>query len=196
MSKLYVNEIHPKTSGGIITTTGLSNIKEVLTMLCDGGTYTVPSGTYTATNVTAAQSLTTTYGDVNGSVINYTPPSGTTAVVYEFNFGFCRDTNAFAVAHFKFYIAGTEVVYARHALGANSSPELVTTLKYVIPIGGSANTNTGRLASWSGAKELKIQAREYNSSTNDAKLFTTFNWDGGPGQEFSTPTLTITALGG
>jgi len=196
MSKLYVNEIHPKTAGGTIITTGLSNVKEVLTMLCDGGAYTVSSGTYTATNVTAAQALTTTYGDVNGSVINYTPPNGTTSVVYEFNFGFCRDANAFAVAHFKFYIAGTEVVYARHALGANSSPELVTTLKYVIPIGGSANTNTGRLASWSGAKELKIQAREYNSSTNAAQLFTTYNWDGTTGQEFSIPTLTITALGG
>jgi len=68
-------------------------------------------------------------------------------------------------------------------------------LKYVIPIGGSANTNTGRLASWSGAKELKIQAREYNASTNAAQLFTTYNWDGGASQEFSTPTLTITSLG-
>jgi len=53
MSKLYVDEIHSKTAGGIITTTGLSNVKEQLAMLCDGGSYTVPSGTYTSTNVTA-----------------------------------------------------------------------------------------------------------------------------------------------
>ena len=196
MSKLYVNEIHPKTAGGTITTTGLgSNVKEVLTMLCDGGTYTVPSGTYTSTNVDAVQNLTSSYANVNGSVISYTPPAGTTAVVYEFNCQVSRASDAHSIGSYKFFIDGVEVVYKRHSVSANSSPEIVTTFKYVIPIGGTANTNTGRQASWSEAKILKIQAREHGGG-NEQKLFGTYYFDGGTTTAFSTPTLTITALGG
>lgn len=196
MSKLYVNEIHPKTAGGTITTTGLgSNVKEVLTMLCDGGTYTVPSGTYTSTNVNAVQNLTSTYTDVNGSVISYTPPAGTTAVVYEFTCQVSRASDAHSIGSYKFFIDGAEVVYNRHSVSANSSPEMVTTFKYVIPIGGTTNTNTGRQASWSGSKTLKIQAREHGGG-NEVQLFRTYYFDGAHSQQFSTPTLTITALGG
>ena len=198
MSKLYVNEIHPKTAGGTITTTGFSvggNVKEVLTMLCDGGTYTVPSGDYTTTNVTAKQNLTTSFSDVNGSVVDYTPPAGTTVVVYEFNFGFTRGNDVHPIGSYIFFIDGVEVVSARHTLGVSSTPELVTTLKYVIPIGGTADTNTGRQASWSGAKTLKIQAREYSGSY-EVNLFSTYHWAGGVSDEVSKPTLTITALGG
>ena len=42
-----------------------SNIKERLVMLCDGEDYTVSSGTYTSTNVTAKQDLTTTSTDIS-----------------------------------------------------------------------------------------------------------------------------------
>lgn len=198
MSKLYVNEIHPKTAGGTIITSGFtvgSNVKEVLTMLCDGGTYTVPSGAYTTTNVTAKLGLTTTYGDVPGSVISYTPPAGTAVVVYEYNFAFTRGNDNHPIGSFKFFIDDVEVVSARHALGLSSTPQLVPTLKYVIPIGGTADTNTGRQASWSGAKTLKIQAREH-ASGNEVNLFATYYWDGVTSDQVSKPTLTITALGG
>ena len=59
-------------------------VKEQLAMICDGQNYTVSSGTYTPTNVTAAQALTTSYATVTGSELSYTPPSGTTCVVYDF----------------------------------------------------------------------------------------------------------------
>jgi hypothetical protein len=196
MSKLYVNEIHPKTAGGTITTTGFgSNVKEVLTMLCDGGTYTVPSGSYTTTNVTATLGLTTTYEDISSSIISYTPPVGTTVVVYEYNFAFTRGNDNHPIGSFKFFIDNVEVVSARHALGVSSTPQLVPTLKYVIPVGGVADTNTGRQASWSGAKTLKIQARDHGVS-NDVNLFGTYYWDGALSDQVSKPTLTITALGG
>jgi len=198
MSKLYVNEIHPKTSGGTITTSGFpagNNVKEVLTMLCDGGTYTVPSGAYTTTNVTVKLGLTSTYADISSSVISYTPPVGTTVVVYEYNFGFTRGNDSHPIGAFKFFIDDVEVVSARHALGVSTNPQLVTTLKYVIPIGGTADTNTGRQASWSGAKTMKIQAREHGS-TNEVNLFATYYWDGATSDQVSKPTLTITSLGG
>ena len=51
---------------------------------CDGRTV---SG-ITFPNVTAVQALTTTHTDLTGSNITYTPPTGTTTVVYTFTFVF------------------------------------------------------------------------------------------------------------
>ena len=71
-----------------LATGAASNIKEQLAMICDGQNYTVSSGTYTPTNVTAAQSLTSTSTTITGSQISYTPPSGTVCVIYDFIFHF------------------------------------------------------------------------------------------------------------
>ena len=192
MSKLYVNEIAPKTSGGVIT--GASNVIEMIPMLCDGETYTGISGTYSTTNVTALQSLTTTYADVNGSSINYTAPNGAVCVMYEFSFQ-TGWVDVHAIGQFKFFIDGTEVTNARQSSGINGNQELFINLRYIIPIGGTANSATGRQASWSGAKTLKLQAREHSAS-NDINLFTTYYWDGAVSAQFSKPRLTITAIGG
>ena len=73
-------------------------------------------------------------------------------------------------------------------------PEMMPTLRYVIPISGSANTATGRQATWTSAKTLKIQSREYGSS-NEAFLHSTNYWDGTSADQFHQPNLTITALG-
>ena len=195
MSKLFVDEIHPKTAGGIITTTGLagSNIKEQLVMLCDGNNYTVGSGTYTAANVTALQNFETTYADLNGSSIAYTPPNGTTMVSYKFVFAYVFGSS-YGIAHLKFFIDSDEVTKARVTLAANANPQWLQTLEYLMPIGGSADTTTGRQASWTSAKTLKIQAREY-SSTNQAQAHATHHWDGTTGAYVHIPKLIITALG-
>ena len=184
-------------SGGIDSIAGVaggssSNIKERLAMLCDGGTYTVPSGSYTSTNVTASHQLTTTYADIAGSSISYTPPAGTTCVIYEFTFCLAFvDTNT--IGHYKFFIDSDEAVFHRKSLGGNASQDYIRA-QSIIPIGGSANTNTGRLASWTSAKTLKMQAREYGSG-NEQKIFGSVYWDSTGSDEFQQPTLTITALG-
>ena len=184
---------------GTSTTISSSNIsgggivKEQLAMICDGQNYTVSSGTYTPTNVTAAQALTTSYATVTGSELSYTPPSGATCVVYDFAFQFTfYDANG--IAHFRFYIDSDEVTNQRLNL-SGQYPEMMPTLRYVIPISGSANTATGRQATWTSAKTLKIQSREYGSS-NEAFLHSTNYWDGGSStDQFHQPNLTITALG-
>lgn len=168
------------------------NVLERLAMLCDGGTYTVPSGTYTSQNVTALQNLETDYADITGSTISYTPPSGTTCVVYEFCLAASfKDTTV--ISHYKFFIDGVEAVYHRKNLGGHSQQSFYT-LKSIIPIGGTADTNTGRQSSWTSAKTLKMQAREYNSSF-EGELHTSVYWDGNASNEFHIPSLTITALG-
>lgn len=192
MSKLFVNEIAPKT-GSSVSITGASNVKEVLAMLCDGGTYTVPSGTYTSTSVTTAQTPTASYTDLNGSSISYTPPSGTTMVFYEFIFTFAFK-DAYPVGHFKFFIDSDEVGYARQSLQTNANPQWLQSLRYAIPIGGTADTATGRQSTWTSAKTLKIQVRMFGGN-NELRLHESKNWDGVASNQIHMPKLMITSLG-
>ena len=169
-----------------------SNIKEQLVMLCDGQDYTVGSGTYTAANVTAAQNLTTSYADLTGSSISYTPPSGTKMVSYKFVFAYVFD-DSYGLSHFKFFVDSDEVTKARVTLGANANPQWLQTFEYLLPVGGSADTTTGRQATWTSAKTLKIQAREY-AAANEGQAHSTHHWDGTASAQFHMPKLIITAL--
>ena len=49
---------------------------------CDGSVIATSAGNITVGDVDAVQSLTTTHTDVTGSSITYTPPAGTTQVIY------------------------------------------------------------------------------------------------------------------
>lgn len=170
-----------------------SNIKEQLVMLCDGNDYTVSSGTYTSTSVTVAQTPIASYGDVNGSSISYTPPSGTTMVLYEYIFTFAfKDSNA--VGHFKFFIDSDEVTYVRQSLQTNTAPQWLQSLRYVIPIGGTADTTTGRQSTWTSAKTLKIQVRMFGDN-NECTLHESKNWDGVASDQIHMPKLIVTSLG-
>ena len=193
MSKLYVDEIHPKTAGGIITTTGLGNVKEQLAMLCDGGSYTVPSGTYTSTNVTALQDFNTTYADLSGSSIVYTPPTGTTMVRYQFMF-LCSWRDIYQISHFKLFVDSNEVTKARTTIGAENYLAVLQTFDYLLPIGGSADTSTGRQSTWTSPKTLKMQVRSYSSSY-EGLAHSTRHWENASSEEFHIPKLIITALG-
>lgn len=171
-------------------TTG--EILEVVSSVCDGSTV----NGYTFQNVTAIQDLSTTWGDINGSSISYTPPTGTTQVIYSFNYGQGFHYTHHNIASYIFIIDDFEVTYARSGFGANNAMSARTTFTWTINIGGTTNTNTGRLSSWSGAKTLKMQAREHHSN-NQTFLHTTGGyWDGGTNTnaQFSMPTLTITAI--
>ena len=159
---------------------------------CDGSTITTANGDITVGNVTAKQELTTTYADAGGSSISYTPPAGTTQVIYEFTFQTGRQTtNNFS--HWKFYIDSDEVTdayttFAAQYLGGRFA------LKWGINIGGSAVTATGRQASWSSAKTLKWQAREYSSSIT-SMIHSTNYTDESTDDTFSRPCIGITAIG-
>ena len=75
---------------------------------CDGSVIATSAGNVTVQTKSDAQDLTTTDTDAAGSVITYTPPTGTTQVIYEFQFsGVRQDANS--LAHFKFYIDSDEV---------------------------------------------------------------------------------------
>ena len=50
-------------------------------------------------DITSGQSLTTSYADVTGSSINYTPPSGTTRVIYKFYSQLSYESQNYNAAH-------------------------------------------------------------------------------------------------
>ena len=192
MSKLFVNEIAPKT-GSFLSITGASNVKEVLAMLCDGGSYTVSSGTYTSTNVTAAIIMSTTIADITGSVISYTPPAGTTMVIYEFVFSHnFHDSDT--ITHIRSFIDSDEVTSQRQSIQCYGAFNTEYHHTFLIPIGGTADTATGRQASWTSAKTLKIQGRTY-STNYQARIHDLKNWDGSSSSLVRKPQLIITALG-
>ena len=176
------------TVSGTNNLVGSGQILEIVSSVCDGSTV----NGYTFQNVSAIQNFTTSYADVTGSSISYTPPAGTTQVAYEFGFhaGF-QDNHA--IASMKFFIDSDEVLYARQTFGAIDNFHGRLHFKWIINIGGSADTNVGRLASWSGAKTLKLQGRDYGSST-DSRIHSTNYWENTGTGQLSIPTLTITAI--
>ena len=170
-----------------------SNIIEMLSSPCNGTQVTVPSGTYTMPDITSGQSLTTSYADVTGSSINYTPPSGTTRVIYKFYSQLAYDSANYHATHIKFFLDGTEVTDARRTYYGNYLAGGFA-FEYTINCNASsANTAHGDITSWSGAKIMKLQAREYDSG-NQSQFHILKLWEGSSSSTVVVPTLTIIAL--
>jgi hypothetical protein len=180
-ANLLVNG-YPRQPGQII---------EYLTGVCDGTNVTVGSGTYTFPNVTTQQVGTVSYQTITGSNLQYTPPVGTSRVIYRFQLD-SYWLNVHAINHYKFFIDSDEVVFARHNRSAQYQ-ESRYSFEWTIAIGGSANANTGRLASWTTPKTLSMQFRIYGT-TNNNNLHGTQYWDGTTSNQFSMPSLTIIAI--
>ena len=164
---------------------------------CDGSAITVRSGTYTVQTVSAIQQLTTSYADVTGSSIDYTPPTGTQTVVYTFSFQFTF-TDSYNIGHFKLFLdndsgTATEVTNYRSTIGAQAALEGRYTIVWGFNIGGSTTAATGRVATWTSARTIKLQAREYGSN-NESAVHTSGDWDEGGTDQFSQPVIGIKAL--
>lgn len=175
-------------SNGLQTKSG--QILEYLASPCDGSSVTVSSGTYTFQNVSTQQGVGSSYSDVTGSSISYVPPTGATKVIYRFTWsGYW--VNAHGITHYKFFIDGNEIVYARHNRSAQYSEDKYT-FEWPIAIGGSTNYNVGRLATWTSPLAMKMQV--YGYASNSKNLHGTTYWDGAGGNVFSMPHLSIIAI--
>ena len=171
---------------------GAGSILEVVPLVCDGSAVTVPSGTYTSTDVSAVQNSSQTYADITGSSIEYTPPSGTSSVIYEFQF-LTGYADATAALHIKLFLAGTEVTDARGGFSTYSMIENRPYFKWVFRIGDGDDAGAGKVSSWSSGKIIKLQARDYSSATT-VKIHETAYWDGTGGSHVGKPVLTVTAI--
>ena len=183
----------PALDGSALTGINAGQVLEYITGVCDGTSVTTPYGSYTLTDVTARQTLTASYAVVDGSSITYTPPANTKKVIYRFSF-ITGYTSGLSIGHFNFYIDSDEVTRARFSNSAQYVQDIVN-FEWVIDVGNSTDTTTGRLTSWTTNKTLQMRARYY-SPTTVAFLNETTNWDGvGPSSVLHKPTLTIIAIG-
>jgi hypothetical protein len=197
MSTLRVNNID-NVGGTDLSVNGYprqpGQIIEYLSSPCDGSVVVGASGSYTFGNVSSSQDFTATYADINGSTIVYTPPEGASRVVYRFDFSYSWRNQTHSIQHYKFFIDGVEVLFSRHNKSATHLEDK-STFEWTIPIGGSANTSTGRQSSWTTAKTLKMQSRRYATSSHGGIMHGTYYWDGtGISSQFCMPTLTIIAI--
>lgn len=174
-----------------------SNVLEVLTGTCDGRSVTVDSGTYTLGNVTAHQNLTTSYADITGSSIAYTPPAGTKHLSYEFNFMF--DCIAYSgISHFKLMVDGTEVVPAYKNFASNyyssyHHGNFPCSVFYVFDLtAASDDVANGEFSSWTSNKTIKVQGREYGGGYQSAVHYMVYYSSVNTAQ-YVQPNLTITA---
>ena len=186
------------TTGGVIKTSTYPSSLQILEqfwLVADGGSVTTSKGTVTSTNVTGNQSITTTHAEITGSSLTYTPPTGTTLVIYEYDALVSNDDQARFLLHYKLQIDGTDVTDSRDIcyLEANDY-QYHLNFKYPIHIGGSADTDTGRQASWTSNKVLRIMGREWDSDY-DAIMHKLGYWDGGTPAITRKPRVGITAIG-
>lgn len=176
-----------------------SNVLEVLTGTCDGQSVTVESGTYTLSNVTTYQDLSTSYADVTGSLISYTPPLNAKHVLYRFDFVWDAMAST-GISHFKLLIDNVEVVPAYRCISSNYSGNHghhhghhMESMFYNFDLtAASDDAANGKFSNWTTAKTIKVQARDYSSTYQAAvhhnAYYSTFSFS-----QYSRPTLTIKA---
>ena len=185
----------PNQSGTVRVGYQPGEIIEQLETQADGNAVTVQSGTYTPTDVTAIQNLSTSHAVINGSSIDYTPPTGTTRVIYEF-WVYMRDTDVGPLLHFAGRVAGTQVSNSRHTCrGAYSSADYQIWIysKMILRVGVSESLSAGDVGTWTSSKTLDFTAREYSSSY-EGRFHATNHWDGGGTDVIVKPRIRITAI--
>ena len=173
--------------------------------ICDGRTV---SG-ITFQNVTAIQALTTSHVEMTGSSVSYTPPAGTTTVVYSYTFHFDAVDNG-GISHYQFLIDGIDVNNGlgrrTHAGAYQSNSHTTNRVAYEFPILidstlASDEISNLKLKSWTSARTLSMTGREYSGSY-DAQIHRNVWWngtsastsDGPPTTDVSVPTLSIKAI--
>ena len=160
---------------------------------CDGSVIATAQCNVTMPTVTGVQVMTTRFADITGFSIAYTPPSGTTNVIYEFRFQGLQHVDDDPFLKLKFFIDSDEVTDARTTYGG-AYLEGQHSFKWGINIGGSAATATGRQASWGSSKTLKLSGRESHAD-QEVKLHMNLRWEGASNEQFHRPHLGITAIG-
>ena len=167
-------------------------IIEKLVGRCNGETVTVGSGTYTMPTVTSEQSFATSWADVTGSELSYTPPAGTKRVLYEFHFIENADDGADCRASYKWLIDGTVVTNQYKAGGHETAGDMKLPL-IINCAADSDDAASANFTSWTSAKTIKLQGYEYTSGEGVA-VHSSGYWEGGTTGVVMPPAIMITAI--
>ena len=166
-------------------------IIEMLTGTCDGRTIVGQSGSYTWPDA-VQQIPSTSYVDLEGSSISYTPPTGTNHVKYEFNFHVSYYATHPPLYHMRFHFDGTEVIHGRYSQYAYYDDRK----NYVMSLSlnnSSPSIADGKIGTWNTAKEMKLIVESY-ASNHRVDIHSTHYFNNTGSRQFVRPTLTITAI--
>lgn len=168
-------------------------IIEQISSICNGSSVTVGSGTYTMPNVTTNQDITyTSWVDVDGSSLAYTPPSDANTVIYEFITSAHYTSSGPIIGHFKFFLDSTEVTCKRTTYYTGFDD--VIAIKIPLSVNNATeDIANGKVGSWTSNKTMKLQCRSY-SSYYQLGLNRVYHWEGSGSYQLIKPTLEITSI--
>tara|TARA_R100000278_G_scaffold25006_1_gene23089 strand:+ start:12695 stop:13282 length:588 start_codon:yes stop_codon:yes gene_type:complete len=182
-----------------------NNVLEVIEGVADGRTVTVNGNSYTFGNVTNYTSLSTSFADLAGSSIAYTPPDDTKYVSYKCYFKHSAIDYG-GIMGYRIALDGTVVsVSQRHLAGnysngGNNHTQFLGMAMFVFDLtASSTDINSGKIpkSSWTSDKTIKVLVRDYHSSYD---AYVNFNrWLDGSGasgtRQVDKPTIQIIAYG-
>mgnify|MGYP003639080975 CR=1 FL=1 len=178
-------------------------IIEVITGYADGSTLAGQATSagaarnFALEDVTALQSLTTSYGKINGTLVNYLPPVGTKTLEIEYGIFVGYESPDTGIMHHKLNVGGTYVTNTRMTHRDDSALNKYVILKSILTVDGSGDVAAGNVDSWNSAIALQLDGREYGGSA-EIKLHITHYYDGstsGGNQVVVPPSVKITAIG-
>ena len=141
------------------------SVTEEFFVPCDGTAVTTSQGSVTIPNVTAYQDVPSSLTTCTGSEISYQPPANTKIVIYTFAFMYTYKDNE-SISGFELQLDGTRVGKRPHTIRSytlNYQPTIITHPFRIEP-SLSADSEVGRVQSWSSAKTIRIQMRYWSSS--------------------------------
>jgi hypothetical protein len=180
-------------------TTGSGSSLQVLEQfygIADGRSFSTSNGTVSTTNVTAYQSLSNSFAEVNGSSLTYQPPTGTTELIYTFELAMRENgSNDRFLTSTYVEIDSTEILESRNSIYATSEYQNSIVIQYGFRIGtGGDNATTGDRGSWTGNKTIRVMACRYND-TYAADLHRLGYYQGSLIDVVRRPYVGITAIG-
>jgi hypothetical protein len=188
-AKLHVN-------GGITKTQ--YNPGEVIEELHAPCNSTSLHGRATIQNVTGYYAIPESYGDATGSVVtNYTPPTGTKTIVYEFAC-MLQWFDAHAISHWRLYFklgsgSWVEVSKARYSRSGYYPEDKIIT-RWVFTYNASSADNSLGVITGTPVLSFKWMVRDYGGANERGGLHRTQYWDGGGTDMYSQPMIMIKAI--
>lgn len=160
-----------KVNANLIDAT-FGNILEQITYIADGRTISTSAGNITVPDITAGTNVTsTTHIDIPGTNIDYTPPSGTTMVLYEVRFSYGYNENSGSSGRMapavRVTIDGTQINDSRKGHLGTSTTFYDSEMDISVPIliaGASDDIANMKVSSWGSSKTLKTQLATYSST--------------------------------
>ena len=175
---------------------GGGNVLEYFSYQPDGRVLTTTKGDITVPNLTTYQHIdTTTYTDVTGSVISYTPPDDTKYVEYRWITQACYK-DSYLLPHYYVELDGIAVNCTRKTNYENSTnrdTQLQTGCTIQILGSGSDDIANGKVATWTSDRTFKIKARSYSTSYGYS-LDRLYHWNGAGSYQNLKPEMLIVAF--